>query len=399
MANPRELDQDDLKLRELGFDASAPASEAIARLRELESAPGVSAPAIARALGSIASQEAADSLAEMETHASGALRREIRRSLFRLEQRGIKPSQALKTAPSQTVPPAAAEPGLIALMSPVDPEGAQIVWLVKSRPQGGVIRVWALVCETEGLVGANATNLSRREFRAQRESLEREAEMKLVETDPRLADFIVCEAYRNTPESRRARVGNFLQIRAEAIASPPPPADMPHPIYAEFASEIAAEPSADLMKELEIASIRIPPSEFKTYLDEVNRAQESLIVVSPTSQQERIMAVLDRAVRELISGERARRLRRRLENTAYYMMKTGRRQQAGWAAAAAARIRDGADLAHVPFFRALVQTHLGTMIAEQSERRAEEPHLIMTPAEAMRAQQRAAEARARGPRR
>jgi hypothetical protein len=59
-------------------------------------------------------------------------------------------------------------------------------------------------------------------------------------------------------------------------------------------------------------------------------------------------------------------------------------------------MRDGADLNKVAFFRSLVQTQLGAMMAQAAERKREEPRLIMTPAEAIRAQE---EARARGPRR
>jgi len=108
------------------------------------------------------------------------------------------------------------------------------------------------------------------------------------------------------------------------------------------------------------------------------------------------MGAVEKAIDELLSGARAERLRRRLEDTGLYLAKTGRRQQAGWAAAAAAKIRDGADLKKIAFFRSLVQTQLGAMMAHEAERKREEPRLIMTPAEAFQAQERA---RARSPRR
>jgi hypothetical protein len=75
------------------------------------------------------------------------------------------------------------------------------------------------------------------------------------------------------------------------------------------------------------------------------------------------------------------------------MDRSGRREAAGWAAAAAARIRDRADLGHVPFFQALIRAQLGAVIAEQQEHEREEPRLIMTPAEAMRAQQQQRQSR------
>ena len=219
--------------------------------------------------------------------------------------------------------------------------------------------------------------------------------MKLVEVDPHLADFILCDAYRRTPESARLNVGSFYALRTE-ITGAPLPTQLSHPIYAEFAKEAAEDPSIDLLKEPEVQAFRIPVKDLEPYLEEVNRAQESVLVVSRTSQEDRILGAVEKAIGELLSGDRAERLRRRLEDTGLYLARTGRRQQAGWAAAAAAKIRDGADLKKVAFFRSMVQTQLGALMVREAEHKREEPRLIMTPAEAIRAQEAA---RARGQRR
>ena len=87
-----DIEHEDASLRAAGFDPAAPPAEALARLGELRAAPGDESGAIARALGAIASAEAAAMLAAMEAGASGALRREVRRALFRLRQRGIAPA-------------------------------------------------------------------------------------------------------------------------------------------------------------------------------------------------------------------------------------------------------------------------------------------------------------------
>ncbi|MGH7878778.1 MAG: hypothetical protein ACREQD_04715, partial [Candidatus Binataceae bacterium] len=112
-------------------------------------------------------------------------------------------------------------------------------------------------------------------------------------------------------------------------------------------------------------------------------------------QEDRVGAVVERALADLLTGESADRLRRHLEDTAYIFARSGRLEAAGWAAAAAARIRDGANLRRLAFFQALMRAQLGALLAEQNEEAREEPRLIMTPAEAMRARQ-AAQARMRG---
>lgn len=390
MSNAGEIDADDANLIAAGFDATLAPAQAVAKLRELKASRAAPDVAIARALGNVLDTQAASMLAEMEAGAAGALRREIRRSLFRLRQHNIEP-------PTTASPPASAEivesSALTAMLSPIDVEGARIVWILKPRVRSGVTRLWALISDAEGLVGAQNSALSRRELKLERAQLEERAGMKLVDADWRLADFIACEAYRNTPAARRAKVGNFLTLRAELIGSPPP-TEFEHPVYAELSAEIAAEPSVELLKEPELLEWRLPEAAIKPYVEEISRAGESVIVTSPMHQQERVNAVIERAVAELLRGDNLRKIRRRFEDFAYYMMRDGRRTQAGWAAGAAARLRDGADVTKVLFFQALIRTQLGTVVAAEQQKAAEEPRLIMTPAEAMRARE-AREARMR----
>lgn len=392
MAPPKEIDRDHAGLHEAGFDPSLPAAEAVAKLRELRSRGGVSDLAIARALGGVSDPAAAAMLTEMESGASGALRREVRRAMFRLKQHGIDipPAQDAPAAESSATAPQAGQ--LTAMISPIDSEGASIVWILKPRMRGGVMRLWALKSEADGLVGAQNIALSRRELKTERKDLETRAQMKLVEADWHLADFIICEAYRNTPPARRGIVGNFLAIRSELIGTPPP-AELLHPVYAELKSETVGEPSLELLKEPEMLEWHLPDALIKPFVEEIGRAGESVIVLNPMQTQERINLVIERAIAELLAGDNGRRIRRRFEDTAYYMMRVGRRTQAGWAAAAAARLRDdsnsNADVIHSAFFQAFIRTQLGTLAAAEQQKSAQEPRLIMTPAEAMRAREAA----------
>ncbi len=105
--------------------------------------------AIARALGEIVAPEAAAMLAEMEVGATGALRREIRRSLFRLRQHRIEPPAIAQTS-TATASVEPADSSLSGLLSPADAEGARIGWLLKSRAGGGLKR-------KENGVGADPT--------------------------------------------------------------------------------------------------------------------------------------------------------------------------------------------------------------------------------------------------
>jgi hypothetical protein len=383
MVTAKENEKFESKLRELGFDPAAAPEEAIAALRSLRAAAGEAT--IAHALGAIATPESAAMLAEMEAGTTGAVRREIRRALFRLRQRGITPAEKAVPVPATVVE---SEAGLSALLSPADSQGASIAWLIKARAGGGLKRLWGLVSENEGLLGVTIETLSRKDLRKEQTEVERRAGAKLVDAQWQLVDFIMCDAYRRTPEARRGRVGNFLTLRTEIIAASPA-TEFVHPIYGEFAKAVAEEPSADLLKEPEIAAFKLAPTVIKPFADEASGLQQSVIVLSQVQQGERVNTVVERALAELIVGDNAYRLRRHLEDTAYFFARTGMRPQAGWATAAAAKIRDGADLKRSPFFQTFMRMQLGAIVAEQQEQARQETRLIMTPAEAMRARQAA----------
>ncbi|MGH7907736.1 MAG: hypothetical protein ACREP6_14025 [Candidatus Binataceae bacterium] len=389
MPHTREIDYDERALSEAGFDPAAEPEDALKSLLAMRGRPDVSATAIARALGGVKSSGAAEALQQMESASSGALRREIRRSLFRLRQSGIEPSAP---PPAEAVPAAASEPEIDAMLSPSDSSGVRLVWIVKPRPRGGTSRLWGFTSDDEGLVECSIGPATRRQIKRDRAMVEARTGVKLVEADWRLCDFILCEAYRNTPGNKRVSVGNFLTQRAEIIASPPPE-NFVHPIYAEFAAESAEEPSLDLLKEPEMTAWHFPPARLKPWLDEIAEIRNSTLVVSQVQNEQRINSVIDKAVAELLDRDNANRTRRRFEDLAYYLARGGRRKAAGWAAAAALRVRDGTDLSRVPLFHNVVRTALGAMLAEEQEKEREEPRLIMTPAEAMRARQASARRR------
>ena len=152
----------------------------------------------------------------------GPQRRETRPSLAKRRHGAVAPPQT--EPPRATAQPAPAESGLSALISPVDPEGAQIVWMLKSRMGGGLHRLWALVSESEGLVGAQVVEMTRRELRTQRKDLEQQSGVKLVEADARLADYQPYWAARAALLARGGRRPDAAEAYRRAVGLEPDPA-------------------------------------------------------------------------------------------------------------------------------------------------------------------------------
>src|SRR5262249_34433435 len=161
----------------------------------------------------------------------------------------------------------------------------------------GLKRLWGLISEADGLVAVTAETLSRKELRSDRTEVEQRSGAPMVESDWRLIDYIINEAYRRTPAERRGRVGNFLMLRTEMIANAPP-TDFRHPVYDEFAAQAAAEPSPDLMTEPEIAAYKLPQESIKPFVDQANQLQQSTLVLNRMVQEERVNDVIAGAIEQ-----------------------------------------------------------------------------------------------------
>jgi len=367
----------------IGLDLPAEPRAAIARLRQLWSAGQTPVVALAGAAGAIAEPEAAELLLEMERSVAGAQRREIRRALFRLRQKGVVVEKA---AGLSSVASAGAEVNvqLSAWISQIDPQGEQLVWMAKGRATGGMACMWGAASESEGLTLIRAEHQSRREMREQLAMLNRAMPEPMVESDWGLADFLLADAYRRTPEDKRGQVGNYLALRAELIESSPP-VQFEHPIHAEFAASLAQEPDARLLEQHpELMGFLLPKEAMASFVAEVEEIRQSPLVLNRFQQQERIEVVVTNALASLSAGEPHRRLLCRLENLAYRQARRGEQASATTVASAAARLRARSH-SQDPFFLRLVRQALGAALTEQQAEAAQEPRLIMTPAEAMRA--------------
>ncbi len=126
-----------------------------ASIEQLEGALGSdpdTALAVAELCGALRSVESATLLARIEREARGdkLLRREARRSLYRLKQKGIEPNpQAGAEAPGPR--PALGGPDVEGLLSFGDAAGDRLAWILKPRPGGGLLHLSTVVNEPAGL--------------------------------------------------------------------------------------------------------------------------------------------------------------------------------------------------------------------------------------------------------
>jgi hypothetical protein len=371
-------------LARLGLDADALASGTAAPTDVAARLAGPDGRTIVAALADLATPAVARLLVDLEPAVTDrAVRKELRRTLYRLRQRGVPVPEP---APPPVAPPSAPAGDVEGFVSAFDARGDRVIWVVRAQPTGGALLVAATLNEPAGLRDVHAGEVSRKQIRTVRQRMEAEARIRLVAADWRILDALLVEAHERAGGGAAER--DWLRLRPRLTTDPPRPPAEPvsrraAPPTPEEAPELVAG-SAAILAEPELRGWYPTPEAASPFVEEIRTVRESPIVLSRMAQEERVREVLRRAATALFPPVV---LARRLEGTAYVFAETGRIAAARQALAVAAAIRARpAEALDVPLVATLVERGVGTLLAETTAREEETRRgsLVMTPGEALR---------------
>jgi hypothetical protein len=368
--------------------AAAPSVEALRALVGRDPAADL---AIAARLGALADPASVEILLALEARSPDKLvHKEVRRSLYRLQQRGLQIPQAATPAPAAL----ASSPALEGYLSAVDGRGDQLVWLVKPRP-GGLAHLLAVINDPDGLREVELTETTRKALRAARQQMSERHELQMLEVDWRYCDFLIDRAFRWATEKGHRVSGDYPGLRVQLIKEPV--ATMQPLIFARLDAEaVRREPqlvteSEKLLEEKEFRTWFFDHAALQPYIDEAQQIKNSPLVLSPVQQKERFRLVLERAVEELFGGARRLSWVRRLEEMAYFLHATGRVDQAKRAFAAALALEASTHGGReITVCETLARASLAAFLQVEEQREQEEAQgsLVVTPQQAAREMQR-----------
>ncbi len=372
-------------LAEFGITPAALAGEEPFPARLAELLAGAEGAALAQALGEVGTAATAARLAELTTTIDApAARKALRRALFRLGQRGI-------AVPSPGPAATAARPApsdIEGYVSGVDGRGDRMVWLVRALAGIGVLVAAAELNEPAGLRSIQLVETTRKQLRTTRARLERDTGLILVPADWRALDALLVEGQDRLAAAdpgprdwRRLRMRftrepplAALELRSTRVE---PPRDEELHALARAAPALVQEP--------ELRSWWPEPGALQPVLEELATMRASPLLLSRSQQEERIRAVLERAVLALFPPLVTAR---RLEATAFVLAESGRPAAARQALATARLLRERSTLAgEVPLVSMLVREAIAA--AEASARARTDARgaeaLVVTPEQALRA--------------
>ncbi len=370
------------ELRRLGLPLDEASADLIPRLQEFIGKGAELDLAIVATLGKIADPAAVNALTAIEkssTHKE--VKKEIRRSLFKLSQRGVEISREEEHQAKAAASLFGRGPAAEGYMSSVDGAGGRLVWIAKPQPNHGLQVLQGMVNDREGLQRVGGAQMPRKELRRMAQEIKKQHAITMIAIPWEYADAVLYEGFekaRSTPGLEK-----FHQLRA--VINTNKPAVQNHPIYRQLDAATAREGawrelSRRLLDEPEFQYWILDADWMQPFLAQVQEAQSSRLVLNPVQKEERLAAIVRDAVKTICQGETGRIFQRRLEDMALYFAETDRLDQARLALAVALQVGEGdPGPLDVSFLTGLAQKSFAVYLSEEKKQAEAEPSLIVKP--------------------
>jgi len=311
------------------------------------------------------------------------VRKIIKRSIYRLRNRGINVEGILPEKESSILRPLQAE-------SPkgfgggFDFLGQRFLLLVIPYMGRGWTVMHGVISDTQGLIDFSGEEMTRKGFRRFLEEVQGKSPFPLVEIEPSYVGFLFSLAHQLTLEKKRILPQDYLRLKNE-IEGIKKVYERPLIYFFLQADEIAGDDrilrrGGELLKADVIYSWRIEEDKIRPYAEEVWEAEESKIVLTQTQKEARFQGIYQKALTELFTNERRFLYQRRLEEMAYIFLKLKREEEAKVALAVAIDLEKPLNpIQPNPFLFQLVIKSIFTLLKEAYEKKVREPSLIIKP--------------------
>ena len=373
-------------LRSQGLETESPDATMVEPLVRRFGAEPRESLAVAYVLGRIRDAASVEALKSLEGRAGNKeVRREIRRSLFKLAQGGLAPAGAeAPPEPEEARANFSLAPEIEGYLSSVTGGGLRMVILTRPQPGGGLLVMRAAVNDRRGLEGLGGNVIRRKELRQVREDMKAQLGISVTRVPWEYADWLVHEAYQKVTDSPGEGVADYPRMRTHLTAAKA--AKRPHPVFDLIDAESIdsnglSDVSEKLLEETELRTWFVEKDLLEPWLERLEEAEQSRIVLNPMLEEERFQSIVRDAVQGIFLGEEtAPVFAGRLEDAALHLHVSGQEEKARTvlAVALAIRRRDLGRLG-VPLLEALVMRSLGLHTTQEKQEAEEEPSLIVKP--------------------
>jgi len=372
-------------LRDSGIAVDAPGPDLVPRLKAEFGKARETDLAVVFVLGKISEAAALDTLGEIDRRTSDKdVRKEIKRALFKLSQKGFTAPEEKSEATKAAAPLFGAEPEIEAYMSAVDGGGGRLVWIAKPQPSHGLQVIQAMLHDREGLLRFGGMHMRRKELRKMADEIKQQHDVSMIAIPWQFADQMIYEGYEKARARGQNGLENFHEIRS--VLATGKPKETTHPIYRKLDAEQVRdgawrEQSRRLLDEPELRYWILTDDWVQAFLPLLQEAQTSRLVLNPLQKEERFNAIVRDAVKTLCTGDNGQAFKRRMEDMALYFLETKRADQAKLALAVALQVGEGdPGPLDVSFLTGLMQKSFAFFMSQEKAKKEEEQSsLIIKP--------------------
>ncbi len=336
------------------------------------------------ALASIPNPETAQLLTAMMTEwEEKQVVKAIKRTLYKLRQKGVRWQEKPTDKPTFT-PPKPAEPE--GYLSAIDSTGSRIIVVARPIPQKGLLVVFSVVRDLEGIQQFTVNRFSKKEFREFVKSSLSSGDFPVVETPGAYCLHLIKEAAALSQALSKPLPQGYHEV--ESVFSDVT-WDEPAPLIYQFMKEDEIKDLPHLLKDsahlhetMPVSTWHLGEKEVEKYASQITEAQQSRIVLRPDQKEARVNDVYREALEELFPEEKRLLWKRRLEEMAYVLLKTGKEDEARAALSAAVDLKNPlSPIEPNPFIWDLLLKSIQILLETDREKKEEEKKtsLIITP--------------------
>lgn len=372
-------------LRSGGLETESPDATMVEPLLQRFGADPAVSLAVAHVLGRIRDAASVDALKNIEGRAgSKELRREIRRSLFKLAQGGLVSAESEAPVAGDAAANFSLAPEIEGYLSSVTGGGSRMVILTRPQPGGGLMVMQAAVNDRRGLERLGGNVIRRKELREMIDGMKAQVGVSMTPVPWEYADWLVHEAYQKVTDSPGEGVTDYPRLRTHLTAARP--ARRAHPVFDlvdpdGIDATMLSETSEKLLEEPEFRTWFVEKDLLEPYLERLEDTEHSRIVLNPMQKEERFRSLVREAVQGIcLDPETGPVFEGRLEDAALHLHVSGQEEKASAILGVALAIRRG-DLGNlgVPLLEGLMMRSLSLHKTQEKEEAAEEPSLIVKP--------------------
>jgi len=320
----------------------------------------------------------------METMDEKQVIKSIKRTLYKLKQKGVKWEEKAPKDEPVLKPPKPAEPQ--GYLGSIDTTGSRIIVIGKPQPLRGLLVIFTIVNDLEGIQEFNLKGFSKKSFNEFIKDSLASAEFPIVTAPGAYCIHILKEAASLTQSLSKPLPQGYHDAERECkdIIW-----DYPAPLIYQYIKEDEVKDSAHLLKDsinlhkvMPFATWHIAAPEVEKYATRITETQQSKIVLRPDQKEARLNAIYRGALEELFPKEKRFLWKRRLEEVAYVLLKTGKEDEAKASLSAAIDLNNPfSPIEPNPFIWNLLLKSIYILIEVDHEKKEEEKKtsLIVTP--------------------